>query len=184
MSKNEGYPVNQVSDSVDGEAVRKAVRALAGAYHEDWRNKNQKNEDGRLNPDGIYIPRVKVKLQEPTGKTKWINEGGSVPEGYSEVSRQDIANTAFEDFDPQWQEENMNAASVVVGYLDAMGGKVQLEDAAVRNSAGEAVHTAWLERNEWAHGGELDVPFGKLPMNEQDKDISQVEIAVGLFIAE
>lgn len=46
-----------------------------------------------------------------------------------------------------------------------------------REQVGDEIHNEWLKRNTWAKGGELDVPFAKLPQNEQRKDIIQYRIA-------
>jgi hypothetical protein len=40
------------------------------------------------------------------------------------------------------------------------------------------VHDKWLERNEWAKGGELDVPYEQLPEDEKAKDRDQVMIGL------
>jgi hypothetical protein len=48
------------------------------------------------------------------------------------------------------------------------------------NIVGEKIHKAWLARNEWAKGGDLDVPFKDLPADEQAKDINQLKIALSL----
>ena len=55
-----------------------------------------------------------------------------------------------------------------------------LSDEEHLNMAGEKIHTAWLARNEWAKGGDLDVPFKDLPADEQAKDINQLKIALSL----
>lgn len=136
------------------------TRKLAGVFHEKWR-------ETRLLPDGSYDPRWKS-----TEDSEWIKK-----QGKSEV---DIANTTYDDLPSDWQAENKAAAEVVVGILE-MCRDVDLDDSDTYNQVGEEIHQAWLERNSWARGGELDVPFGELPENEQQKDISQMEIALELF---
>ena len=38
-----------------------------------------------------------------------------------------------------------------------------------------------LKRNDWAKGGELDVPFSELSKAEQDKDLSQYLIGIDAY---
>ena len=59
--------------------------------------------------------------------------------------------------------------------------RISLEDHEQRSSVGSIIHAAWMSRNEWAKGGELDVPFDQLPPAEQAKDINQVVIAQQVF---
>ncbi|OVE78495.1 hypothetical protein BVY00_02625, partial [bacterium G20] len=113
-------------------------------------------------------PRVKETKDEA-----WAEAHGT--------NQVDIANTSYEDLPTDWQAENKAAAEVVVELIDRANGQIDLNDESVRTSVGDTVHTAWLERNDWAKGGELDKPFGELPSDEQAKDIEQVEIGLGLF---
>jgi len=75
-------------------------------------------------------------------------------------------------------------AEVVVGIMVDGDGVIDLSDEATRVEAGGIVHDAWLSRNEWAKGGELDVPFDQLIPEEQAKDISQIEVAQQIFSPE
>lgn len=145
-----------------------AISELAGAFHDDWRNQNQNPHevDGKV----VYDSRTKVLVETSEGKQKWVNAGGE-PEGSTELKRQDIANTPFEELDPHWQEENARAAGVVVSLL---GLNVP------RQEAGALIHDARLSRNEWARGGELDVPFAQLPPDEQAKNMAQYDRAIEL----
>lgn len=81
----------------------------------------------------------------------------------------DIANSPFEQPSADWQEENYNAAKVVVDIFcyEEKNGELEI------NAVGNIIHNAWLSRNEWAKGGELDVPFEQLSKEEQDKDLQQ-----------
>jgi len=142
-------------------AVEKAVNTLAGALHEDWRKT-------RLQEDGSYEPRVKQTKDEA-----WIASHGS--------DQVDIANTTYDDLPSDWQAENRAASEVVVGILMEKNGQVNLEDPTQCSEVGATIHNAWLARNEWAKGGELDVPFDQLPPGEQAKDIDQVVIAQEVF---
>ncbi len=132
-----------------------ATDRLASVFHENWRA-------SRAQPDGGFEPRVKT-----TKDAKWKAKHGT--------DQVDIANTPFEDLPEDWQAENRAAAKVVVDLMRTRGGNLSREE------AGAAIHDAWLERNDWARGGDLDVPFGKLPKDEQDKDVEQYDAAVKLF---
>lgn len=138
-----------------------AVNALASKFHEQWRS-------DRLQEDGTFEPREKS-----TKDTVWIEAHGT--------DVVDIANTDFADLPKDWQAENATAARVVVDLLTAFNGEVNLSDESTRNNVGDIVHTAWLARNEWAKGGELDVPFADLSAEEQAKDINQVSTALEVF---
>lgn len=146
------------------EAVDQAVAALGNAFHEDWRKT-------RLNEDGTFEPRVKTTKDEA-----WIEANGT--------DQVDIANTTYEGLPADWQAENKAAAEVVVGVFNERNGMVDLNDPDTRAAVGEQVHTAWLSRNEWAKGGDLDVPFADLPVDEQNKDLDQVVVAQGVFAHE
>ncbi len=141
-------------------AKNEAVNVLASKFHEQWRS-------DRLQEDGTFESREKTK------DTAWIEAHGT--------DVVDIANTDFANLPKDWQAENITAAGVVVDLLTAFDGKVDLEDDATRNDVGDIVHTAWLARNEWAKGGELDVPFADLSAEEQAKDINQVSTALEVF---
>lgn len=143
------------------EALAEARDALASAFHEDWRKT-------RLQEDGSFAPREKQTSDEA-----WIANHG--------VDTVDIANTAYEDLPLDWQQENRDAADVVVGILLEYDGFVPLNREEERNRVGDIVHHAWLERNDWAQGGDLDKPFWMLPVEEQDKDIHQINLGMQLW---
>jgi len=146
------------------EAIEAAVLALASEFHDDWRKTRQQE-------DGSFEPRIK-----PTSDTTWIESHG--------IDQVDIANTAYGDLPADWQAENKEAATVVVDVLATHNGSVDLSDESVRNQVGTTIHDAWLSRNEWAKGGELDVSFDQLPQDEKAKDISQIEVAQRVFSSE
>jgi hypothetical protein len=148
---SEGFPTAEQDPKAE------AAAAVASALHEDWR-KTRKQEDG------TFEPRVKGTRDEA-----WIATHGT--------DQVDIANTTYADLPADWQAENKAAAEVVVGILDGANGAVDLSDPAQHASVGATIHDAWLSRNEWARGGELDVPFDQLPPAEQAKDIDQMVIA-------
>lgn len=143
------------------EAVQEAVDALGSAFHEDWRKT-------RLDDAGNFEPRVKE-----TSDTAWIEANGT--------NQVDIANSTYDQLPEDWKAENKAAAEVVVGVMIDRNGSVDLSDEATRTEVGGVIHDAWLSRNEWAKGGELDVPFADLSAEEQAKDIAQVEVAQRVF---
>lgn len=134
------------------------VRAVATALHEDWRKT-------RKQKDGSYEPRMK-----DTKDARWIKAHGS--------SQVDIANTPYHELPSDWQAENKAAAEVVESIILRRAGKVDLSNPRVRQVVGDEIHQEWLQRNKWAAGGELDVPFDKLPKAEQDKDLDQMARAL------
>ena len=143
------------------EARTAAVAALASEFHEVWR-------EARRRDDGSYEPRIK-----PTKDEAWIAQHGT--------DQVDIANTRYVDLPTDWQAENEAAAGFLVDELSTYSEFPDLEDPEVRSEIGEDIHEAWLDRNEWADGTELDVPFEQLSMEEQEKDIDQAEIAEEVF---
>lgn len=151
----------KLEKQAEPEVVEEAVGALASAFHEEWRKT-------RLNEDGGFEPRMKE-----TKDAGWVAEHGT--------NQVDIANTAYDQLPEDWQAENKSAAEVVVGLMVDRNGQVNLSDSATRSEVGGIVHEAWLARNSWASGGELDVPFDQLSADEQAKDINQVEVAQELF---
>lgn len=151
---SEGFPAEQ-------DPKQEAVAALAGAFHEDWRKT-------RLQEDGSYEPRIKATKDEA-----WIAARGT--------DQVDIANSTYGELPSDWQAENKAAAEVVVDVLDEANGSVDLSNEEHRVYVGSKIHDAWLSRNEWAAGGELDVPFTQLPPAEQAKDIDQMVVAQQVF---
>ena len=147
-------------DTPEINVEQEKVNNLASALHEDWRKT-------RLQEDGTFEGRVK-----PTKDEAWIAGHGT--------DQVDIANTEYVDLPEDWQAENKAAAAVIVGILSETPEATDLSDEEHLNMAGEKIHTAWLARNEWAKGGDLDVPFKDLPADEQAKDINQLKIALSL----
>jgi len=149
------------SNEPSPEAMGAAVDALATAFHEDWRKT-------RLDADGNYEPRVKATKDEA-----WVGEHGT--------DQVDIANSTYSDLPEDWKAENKAAAEVIVGIVNDEKGSIDIADPDVYDKVGETIHAAWLSRNEWAKGGDLDVPFSDLPQDEKDKDIDQVIVAQRVF---
>lgn len=114
---------------------------------------------------GFSLPRMKT-----TKDNVWIARHGT--------DQVDIANTTFDKLPKDWQAENLAAAKVVEEIIYGTEGEIDLSDEETYNEVGDKIHKAWLERNTWAAGGELDVPFAELPKAEQDKDTDQMKIAL------
>lgn len=147
-----------MTDPITRESERRedSILRVASALHEDWR-KTRKKEDGS------FEPRMKTTKDNVC----------IIRKGTDQV---DIANTNFEDLPADWQKENHEAAIVVVDILNKYE-NLDLTKEETYNAVGDEIHKAWLTRNSWAAGGELDVPFVDLPQNEKDKDINQIIIA-------
>lgn len=158
---SERLPVSPEQAVASPEAVEAAVHTLASEFHEDWRKT-------RMDESGAFEPRVKT-----TSDSAWIEAHGT--------DQVDIANTKYGDLPADWQTENKAAAEVVVNILIERNANIDLSNEDVRNQTGAEVHDAWLSRNDWAKGGELDVPFVQLTPEEQAKDIAQIEIAQRVF---
>lgn len=157
------------AEQLKDEARSRAIQELGSRLHDTWRA-------SRALGDGAYEPREKS-----TSDQLWTKEHG--------VDVVDIANTDFVDLPQDWKRENKDAATVVVDLFYRYGvpevlatdrGEEKFKEK-VRMLASQ-VHAAWLERdnNSWAKGGELDVPFDELPVGEQQKDIDQIMLGIGL----
>ena len=85
-----------------------------------------------------------------------------------------------------WQAENIAAAKTIVELIEGFGGadNINLNDPDVYDKVGAIIHDRWLERNTYAAGGELDVPFAELSKAEQEKDLVQLRIALSIFAPE
>lgn len=147
--------------------IDEAINTLASALHEQWR-------ETRKQDNGSYESRIKSTSDEA-----WI----ASHDGATEV---DIANTSYEDLPVDWQEENHTAAQVAIDVMlprhsDATMYSNLSVESSTRSEVGNAIHDAWLSRNEWARGGELGVPFDELPKDEQDKDIAQAKLAAKII---
>ena len=138
--------------------------AIGGRLHDDWRKT-------RLQENGTFEPRWKAVKDEGFAKTL----KGDMPSYVRKVEdgyEIDIANASFEQLSKDWQHENLEAGSVVTDIIYAMDLGERIEG----NVIGGIIHEKWLERNAYAKGGKLDVPFDKLPKEEQDKDLNQFHV--------
>ena len=147
------------------------IITLANAFHEVWlRTRNQRSENGAIWANGERTPRPK-----PTADQEWSERKGD--------TMVDIANTGFVRLPEDWKAENDAAAEVIIDLVDSLGGaeKIDLDDAEVYEKCGQAIHSAWLKRNTYAKDGPLDIDFGKLPPDEQAKDLEQLSLALELL---
>ena len=134
----------------------------AAALHEDWRQDFAKN-------NGDDTPRwKKVKDQDFINNLDLDNLPSTirVNEGVIEI---DIAHTPFEFLSADWQFENAEAAKIAAGLAI----RSQTEELS-REEIGDIIHTAWLDRNDWAKTDEiLGLPYDQLPEVEKIKDDKQ-----------
>ena len=149
--------MNRPSRSKAAAAVRSFAPDVAAEFHEDWRSTF-------LHDNGKRAKRVKT-----TTDAEWIAKNGT--------DKVDIAHTPFSKLPEDWKAENLAAAEVATGFvanhLAELG--TPRERAKTIKDGASHIHDQWLKRNAWAKGGELDVPFKKLPHSEQLKDMVQID---------
>ena len=148
------------------------VTVLGIALHELWlRTRHRMPNSEVMYADGRLEPRIKKTTDED-----WV-------EAHSGVDQVDIASKFFTDLPYDWEAENLAAADVIDELVQEFGGAehVNLIDDEVRQKCGEIIHNKWLERNTYAKGGDLDVPFAELPADEQAKDLVQLQFACELL---
>ena len=147
---------------------KKLAEMIASEFHEDWRKT-------RLKEDGTFEPRWKaVKDDAFTAKFAEVEKLPTYLRRTEAGLEIDIANASYNQLSANWQEENKAAAEVVATIITS--GEELTEE-----QIGYIIHLKWLERNDWAKGGELDVPFSELPKNEQEKDLSQYRIGMAVY---
>ncbi len=149
----------QISNNIGARRGETSPSDIASALHEDWRQTQQDTGNGTR----------KAKFKTTTDQA-WISAHGT--------DQVDIANSSYHELPADWQAENKAAADVIHGILQEHGGHVDLSHEPTRLKVGEQIHQAWLSRNAYAKGGELDVPFAQLPRDEQDKDTNQLVVAM------
>jgi len=148
------------------------VTVLGVALHELWlRTRHCLPDSQVMYADGRLEPRIKKTTDED-----WI-------ESHRGVDQVDIASKFFTDLPYDWEAENLAAADVIDELVQEFGGAehVDLTNDEVRQRCGEIIHNKWLERNIYAKGGDLDVPFTELPDDEQAKDLVQLLFACELL---
>ena len=160
------------------ELMNKQKAELGASLHDEWRAP-------RKLEDETYEARVKVLTKNNEGKEKWYNEA-DLPEDIDVIKKQDIANTNFEDLDPNWQKENADAAVVVMDLVhEAVDAEKELDEAFIEEASAK-VHDEWLKRNDWVLHPEwgnpvLAKPFAELPEDEQDKDRAQLIKGIKIY---
>lgn len=152
------------------------IEKLASLLHDEWRKT-------RREKDGSYKPRMKPVKKEDKDQ-EWFELYG--------IEEVDIANTRYEDLPPSWQEENREAAEVVINLVleEVEKGNVKLDelkDEKFNNfveKVSSKVHKAWIERRE-SEGQEIPadqlVPYEKLSEEEKEKDRTQVRAAIEII---
>ena len=139
---------------------------LACAFHENWRQK-------RTTKDGTIFPRWKIVEDEKFLKKlnkKDLPKNLRIVNGVVEI---DIANTHYNNLTSDWQEENKNAAKIVL--------KIIQNGITDPKEIGSIIHKERLTRHTWQKGTALDVPFEKLPKIEKEKDLDQYRIAIKIL---
>lgn len=159
-SKSKSHGGKRPSRSAKAVAVRALAPQVAEELHGKW-------ADSFHAVHGARAKRVKT-----TTDVTWINAHGT--------DQVDIAHTKFSDLPSDWQQENLQAAEAVTGYVAEHLNdvdKLRISKRA-RSHAGSHIHDEWLKRNTYAKGTPLDVPFSKLPQEEKDKDLDQLDTAL------
>ena len=138
----------------DNPSIRNAI---ASRLHEMWR------DDTRLQPDGSYLPRIKVVTDPKSGEERTY----------------DIANLTFNELPESFQESNTNSAHCACRAVE--NGYRYKEDLKSRDfleRASEVQHDQWSDNNkEWADPSLL-VPYDELSEPEKEKDRKIVRIAL------
>lgn len=127
--------------------IEEAIDITASLLHESWRKDYRKANGNK--------PRIKT-----TTDTIWIERNGS-----DQVN----INKPYASLPFDWQKENYEAAKFIINLI-LLDGDIDNDHLAFQ------VHNAWLKRNDWAKGSNLDVPYWDLPQEEKDKDLLHVQI--------
>ena len=157
LKENAAYDTEHVDSMVE---IGELTAQIASEFHNNWRA-------ARKLEDGTYDPREKT-----TKDAAWVEKHGT--------DKVDIANTDYVDLPADWQQENKDAAEVVMELIAGNNGqRIDTSDVEQYEQVGQHVHKAWLSRpnNAYALDGPLDIPFKYLSAEEQAKDIAQVQVA-------
>jgi hypothetical protein len=147
----------QIQDNMEIKK-EKFSEILASKLHDVWR-KPRKKADGTYN--------IKIKI---TKDPEWIKL-------HNNINEIDIANTNYEDLPSDWKKENLASAIIATNIIyDAIKNKTKIDEVFIEN-ASSIIHDEWLKRNTWSKGGELDVPYSKLPEIEKAKDREIIKLA-------
>jgi len=151
-------PETKIPDEVKKESQ---ISELGALLHDEWRESRKKE-------DGTFDPRLKKTKDEA-----WIKEHG--------IDEIDIANTDYANLPEDWKGENKISAEVAIEEVyGAVENKKELDDAFVE-SASEAMHVKWLERNgSWAPP-EQKLPYAELSEEEKEKDRVIIKKAIEIY---
>lgn len=154
---------------------------VAFALHEKWREKRYIG-NGAYEPswkkinDVFYIYDLEQKAEFSLYKfKKYLPSCIRQTEEENEYEI-DIANASYNLLPKHLQKETINIADDAV-YL------LKLGQSRSREEIGNIMHKAWLDKNQWAKGGELDVPFSELPVGEQERFLMPYDIANTMYKA-
>jgi len=161
------------------------IEKIASELHESWQNTLRAGGTTR------WKLLVRITKGDSTKEEKWLNgdENGNIQNreqipGINDsqiqvIEKQDILNTDFRDLHEDWRKENLAAAEFaikVVRYIQKQN--IDPNSSEARDLAGSLIHAAWLKRNKWAEGSDLDRSFAELSKEEQEKDLHQYELAL------
>lgn len=139
------------------------VAKVASKLHDAWR------EPRRIEGTNTFEPRIK-----PAKDEAWIASHN----GQTEV---DIANTSYEDLPEPWKAENRAAAQSAVNEIKkAEASGIPLDESFIE-TASDAQHVEWLERNgSWAEE-QQKLPYSELPESEKEKDRIVIRTALDVY---
>ena len=146
------------------------IEDLAFALHEEWR-KTRLKSDGSYEPswkdinDDMFIYSFKDSEFLPSYLRK--NENGKW--------QIDIANACYSQLSEDLQADNQAVAEVIANIIES-GKNYKTK------KIGKVIYDALLEKKAYAEGRNFNVPFKKLPSQEQNKYLAQYEM--GLKIKE
>ena len=131
--------------------VLKLLGSVMGArLHEGYR------QERKLMPDGIREPRIKQLTSKMDAKFANDVKSGVIPQtrflhiNTEGIVEQDIANTAFTELSPRWQDDNLNAGfsamrTIYTHWEDIIGEKENVES--LSTAVGNSIHEYWIGRN-------------------------------------
>lgn len=117
------------------------------------------------------VVKVAAELHEDWRKN-YVLANGDIPRikpANDGTDREIDINVPYNQLTPHWQKENYEAAKFIINLI-LLDGDIDDDHLAFQ------VHNAWLKRNDWAKGSNLDVPYWDLPQEEKDKDLLHVQI--------
>jgi len=163
------------------EQKQQMVAKLSRLLHDKWRAPREKKDaDGK--GTGKYEPRVKV-LVNIEGEEKWFNKGDSkIPVDAQVLKEQDIANTSYEELDPNWQKDNKVAAKIAMNEVFSAVEKGQtLDDPSFIESASAVIHDEWLKRNGGQATEIQKKPYEELLEDIKEQDRVQLKKAIEIY---